>query len=97
MMPWPNNYGEIVSEWNNIVNHTAIKMPTIKHSTVTSFLAEVNKPGATFDQFNGDRPNIWSYIHGPGQHKAVTSRKAGRMLPSAEIFSTIEALVKIRL
>ena len=90
----PNNYGEIVSEWNKIVNHTAIKMPTIKHSTVTSFLAEVNKPGVIFDQFNGDRPNIWSYIHGPGHHKAVTaSRKAGRMLPSAEIFSTIEALV----
>jgi alpha-mannosidase len=90
----PNNYGEIVSEWNKIVNHTAIEMPTIKHSTVTSFLAEVNKPGAIFDQFNGDRPNIWSYIHGPGHHKAVTaSRKAGRMLPSAEIFSTIEALV----
>ena len=47
-------------------------MPTIKHSTVTSFLAEVNKPGVIFDQFNGDRPNIWSYIHGPGHHKAVT-------------------------
>jgi len=90
----PNNYGEVVNEWNKIVKHTGIKMPTIKHSTVTSFLAEVNKPGAIFDEFNGDRPNIWSYIHGPGHHKAVTaSRKAGRMLPSAEIFSTIEALV----
>lgn len=90
----PNNYGKVVDEWNKIVKHTGIKMPTIKHSTVTSFLAEVNKPGAIFDEFNGDRPNIWSYIHGPGHHKAVTaSRKAGRMLPSAEIFSTIEALV----
>ena len=90
----PNNYGEVVDEWNKIVKHTGIKMPTIKHSTVTSFLAEVNKPGAKFDEFNGDRPNIWSYIHGPGHHKAITaSRKAGRMLPSAEIFSTIDALV----
>ena len=90
----PNNYGEVVNEWNKIVKHTGIKIPTIKHSTVSSFLAEVNKPVAKFDELNGDRPNIWSYIHGPGHHKAVTaSRKAGRMLPSAEIFSTIDALV----
>lgn len=90
----PNNYGKIVHEWNKIVKNTGIKIPTIKHSTVTSFMGEINKPDAKFDKLEGDRPNIWSYIHGPGHHKAVTaSRKAGRMLPSAEIFSTIDALV----
>ncbi|MDO5977894.1 glycosyl hydrolase-related protein [Flavivirga spongiicola] len=90
----PTNYGKVVKEWNGIVRNTGIKIPTLKHATVSSFMAEINKEGAKFDKLEGDRPNIWSYIHGPGHHKAVTaSRKAGRMLPSAEIFSTIDALV----
>ncbi len=90
----PNNYGKIVNEWNAIVNHVGLKIPKLKHATVTSFMNEVNKPEAMFPVLEGDRPNIWSYIHGPAHHKAITaSRKAGRMLPSAEIFSTVEALI----
>ena len=90
----PNNYGKVVSEWNKIIADTGIKIPTLKHATVTSFMSEVNKAGAMFDKLEGDRPNLWAYIHGPGHHKAITaSRKAGRMLPSAEIYSTIDALV----
>ena len=90
----PNNYGKVVSEWNKIIADTGAKIPTLKHATVSSFMGEVNKAGAKFDKLEGDRPNIWAYIHGPGHHKAVTaSRKAGRMLPSAEIYSTIDAFV----
>lgn len=90
----PSHYGELVREWNKIIKKTGVKIPSLQHSTVASFMDGVNIPDAKFDYLEGDRPNLWAYIHGPGHHKAVTaSRKAGRMLPSAEIFGTVDALV----
>ena len=90
----PVDYGHVVKEWNEIVAKTGAKIPTLRHSTVTSFLSEIKQPGAKFENLEGDRPNIWAYIHGPGHHKAITaSRKAGRILPSAEIFGTVDALL----
>lgn len=91
----PADYGKIVSEWNDIIDKTGARVPSLRHSTVTSFMDEIKKPNAEFDKIHGDRPNLWAYIHGPGHHKAVTaSRKAGRMLPSAEIFNTIDAMLQ---
>lgn len=90
----PVDYGHVVREWNEIVAKTGAKIPSLRHSTVTSFLSEIKQPGARFEYLEGDRPNIWAYIHGPGHHKAITaSRKAGRILPSAEIFGTVDALL----
>lgn len=90
----PVDYGKVVEEWNQIIEKTGAKIPSLRHSTVASFLTEVNKPGAKFESLEGDRPNIWAYIHGPGHHKAITaSREAGRILPSAEIFGTVDALL----
>ena len=90
----PVDYGNVVKEWNEIVAKTGAKIPSLRHSTVTSFLSEIKQPGAKFESLEGDRPNIWAYIHGPGHHKAITaSRKAGRILPSAEIFGTVDALL----
>ncbi|SMG41193.1 glycoside hydrolase family 38 N-terminal domain-containing protein [Arenibacter troitsensis] len=90
----PVDYGHVVKEWNEIVAKTGTNIPTLRHSTVTSFLSEIKQPGAKFENLEGDRPNIWAYIHGPGHHKAITaSRKAGRILPSAEIFGTVDALL----
>lgn len=90
----PVDNGDIVVEWNKIIKKTGVKVPALKHSTVSSFLSEIKKPNAVFEYLEGDRPNIWAYIHGPGHHKAISaSREAGRILPSAEIFNTVEALV----
>ncbi|APY12816.1 hypothetical protein BWZ22_10090 [Seonamhaeicola sp. S2-3] len=90
----PSHVGPIITEWNKIVEMADVKIPTIKHSTVTGFLSEMKQPGAKFEYLEGDRPNIWAYIHGPGHHKAISaSREAGRILPSAEIFNTIDAMI----
>ncbi|WP_298554144.1 glycosyl hydrolase-related protein [uncultured Algibacter sp.] len=90
----PANYGNIVSEWNAIIKKTGVKMPILRHSTVTALMNEVKTPDAVFETISGERPNIWSYIHGPGHAKAITaSRKAGRLLPSAEIFASIDAVL----
>ncbi|SFC79928.1 glycosyl hydrolase-related protein [Algibacter pectinivorans] len=90
----PSHVGPIIKEWNKIVDLADVKIPSLRHSTVTGFLSEMKQPGAKFEYLEGDRPNIWAYIHGPGHHKAISaSREAGRILPSAEIFNTVDALV----
>ncbi|MCL6296581.1 glycosyl hydrolase-related protein [Jejuia spongiicola] len=90
----PTDYGKLVKEWNTIISKTGAKIPTLRHSTVADFLSDVRNPNADFEDLEGDRPNIWAYIHGPGHHKAITaSRKAGRLLPSAEIFGAVESIL----
>ncbi|WP_072992140.1 glycoside hydrolase family 38 N-terminal domain-containing protein [Pseudozobellia thermophila] len=90
----PVDYGHIVKEWNSILSKTGAKFPKLRHSTVPGFLAEIKRSDAKLEYLEGSRPNIWSYIHGPGHHKAIdASREAGRILPSAEIFSAVDALL----
>ena len=90
----PVDYGHIVKEWNDIIAKTGAKIPKLKHSTVPGFLSEIKRPGANFEYLEGSRPNLWAYIHGPGHQKAIkASREAGRILPSAEIFGTVNALL----
>ncbi|WP_421811335.1 glycosyl hydrolase-related protein [Flagellimonas sp.] len=91
----PVDYGEVVKEWNQIRKTSKVKIPELRHSTVPGFLENIKAGNPQFEQLDGDRPNIWAYIHGPGHHKAITaSRESGRMLPSAEIFNTVDALLK---
>jgi alpha-mannosidase len=90
----PEDYGHVVKEWNEIVSTTGSKIPQLRHSTVPVFLEEINQPSASFEFLEGERPNLWAYIHGPGHHKAIkASRVAGRDLPSAEIFASVDALL----
>ncbi|WP_242202030.1 glycoside hydrolase family 38 N-terminal domain-containing protein [Aestuariivivens insulae] len=90
----PVDYGKVVKEWNEIRKNSKVKIPELRHSTVPGFLENIKEGNPQFENLEGDRPNIWAYIHGPGHHKAITaSRASGRMLPSAEIFNTVDALL----
>ena len=47
------------------------------------------------EEICGERPNIWLYIHGPTHHRAISAkREAGILLPAAEMFTTVEALLE---
>lgn len=90
----PVNYDVYIKDWNEKVKHTEYKnFPVLKYSTATSFMdALVANKKAAFDPVEGERPNVWLYIHGPTHHKAVAaSREACRSLTAAEKFSTFEA------
>ncbi len=90
----PSNYASVVSEWNTIVKKTGAKIPTLRHSTAQGFLDEITKNNLKLERIDGERPNLWAYIHGPGHQKAIASmRHAGRALPAAEIFSSVSGLV----
>ena len=42
----------------------------------------------------GERPDIWLYITGATHHEAFSAkREASVLLPAAEIFSTVDALL----
>ncbi|AQT68758.1 Mannosylglycerate hydrolase [Anaerohalosphaera lusitana] len=68
--------------------------PTMKYSSPESFFDAVSAGSPSFETIEGERPNLWLYIHGPTHHKAISAkRQAGVLLPAAEIFSTVDALL----
>ena len=70
--------------------------PDLVMSTSEAVLDSISQanPTPTFEEWTGARPNVWLYIHGPSHHYAVTAmREAGRLLPAAETFATIDSLL----
>lgn len=91
----PVYYKEVVDEWNKIAEESGIAMPRLKYATAEDFMASIDKPGAKFDSISGERPNLWLYIHGPAHYEAIKAKKeAGIHLPAAEMFTTINSLLK---
>ena len=46
-----------------------------------------------FDVIEGERPDVWLYIHGPSHQRALkASREGSRLLTAAEKFATFDAL-----
>jgi len=96
----PVDYSDICRRWNllaeefNKSSPADNKMPLMKHTTAAEFMDAVVRPDAKLDIVAGERPNIWLYIHGPTHHWAVSAkREAARLLPAAEEFATIEAIL----
>ena len=91
----PNNFKKLVDEWNSIAKMSGGKLPTMKHSTAESYFNTVNVPSAKMERVDGERPNLWLYIHGPAHYQAIsTMRRASVLLPAAESFSAFNALLK---
>ena len=71
-----------------------LPLPTVKHSTSNMFMDALSRDKENFPKLNGERPDIWLYIHGPGHERALTTyRKAECALRAAEVFSTTASLV----
>ncbi len=91
----PADYGKIAGEWNKIAGLSATGIPHLQHSTAEEFLGKIDVPGIKVDSICGERPDLWLYIHGPAHYEAISAKKsAGVSLPAAEIFSSIDAMVK---
>jgi len=85
----PGNYNDLFSTWN--INK---EWPKFKYSTLSNFFQEIDKPAVQFETLKGENPNLWLYIHGPTHHWAVSAKRdAGRLLTSAEIFSSINSVL----
>jgi alpha-mannosidase len=92
-MDWskPNEFTSVLKIWNEASKKE--KLPSLIFSTGSQALKVIDN-NAKFEKLNGERPNVWLYIHGPSHEKALTaSRKANRMLITAEKFSSINSII----
>jgi alpha-mannosidase len=91
----PKDYTPIINEWNEIAKNSGHEIPLLQHSTAEDFLGKIDVPEAKIDSISGERPDLWLYIHGPAHYEAIKAKKAGAVsLPAAEIFSSINGMVK---
>lgn len=92
----PTHFEPLINAWNS---QTAAQTgegppPVMDYSSIRGFFEAVDKPQAKFDTLMGERPDVWLYITGPTHHKlASAKREAARLLPAAEIFTTIACLL----
>ena len=91
----PKDYSPLIKAWNEIAQNSGFDIPKLQHATAEEFLGKVNVPEAKFDSISGDRPDLWLYIHGPAHYEAIKAKKAAAVsLPAAEMFSTINGMIK---
>ena len=69
--------------------------PVMQYSTARRFFEAFDVKTAKLETVTGERPGLWLYIHGPTHHWAISAaREAARLLPAAEAFSTVRALLE---
>ncbi len=70
-----------------------LSLPGIRLALTDSYFKTLNKESLAVP-IKGERPNVWLYIHGPSHQKALkASREGDILLPAAEKFATIDALL----
>lgn len=86
----PVNFAPVIDEWNRIVELAEVPLPRLRCSTAEEFLAAVDVPEARMERVDGERPDLWLYIHGPAHYRQTAAkREAGVLLPAAELFTSI--------
>ncbi|MBA3873012.1 MAG: alpha-mannosidase, partial [Anaerolineae bacterium] len=89
----PHDFDSLIAQWNEM--RQTQDAPKLQYSTPEQFLDAINAARPPLEELCGERPNIWLYIHGPTHHRAITAkREAGVLLPAAEMFWTIDALLE---
>ncbi|MFC2123582.1 glycosyl hydrolase-related protein [Bacteroidota bacterium] len=95
------DYSKLISSWNsmNEIKNTKgksekISVPEIELATGERFMDEMVSKAYGLTEIVGERPAVWLYIHGPSHQQALSySRRAGMLLPAAEKFNTIDAIL----
>jgi alpha-mannosidase len=91
----PTDFGPLMSYWNGPGPAAGASRPVMQYSTARKFFEAIDVKTAKLETVTGERPGLWLYIHGPTHHWAITAaREAARLLPAAEAFSTVRALLE---
>lgn len=86
----PVNFGPVIDEWNRIAELAEVPLPRLCSSTAERYFETVVTPGSKLERIEGERPDLWLYIHGPAHYEqTVAKREAGVTLPAAEAFTTL--------
>jgi alpha-mannosidase len=90
----PTDFGPLIRQWNGSGAKTGPALPVMQYSSARRFFEAFDVGTAKLDVLTGERPGLWLYIHGPTHHWAISAaREAARLLPAAEAFSTVRALL----
>jgi alpha-mannosidase len=90
----PTDFGGLIRHWNGGASKTGPASAVMQYSTARRFFEAIDVKAAKLETVTGERPGLWLYIHGPTHHWAITAeREAARLLPAAEAFSTVRALL----
>ncbi len=98
----PDMYYDLIEKWNEFGNVSkngeksrSFELPKMLHSTASNFLDKMVLSTPDMRTIQGERPNVWAYIHGPSHHHALSAgREAGIWLPAAEKFAAIRTLIE---
>ncbi|MDD8026830.1 MAG: glycosyl hydrolase-related protein [Acidobacteriota bacterium] len=86
----PTDYRQLIALWNRTHPGT-----TMQYSSARDFFEALDKGKPAFPKVEGERPNMWLYIHGPTHQWAIDAhRRAGVLLPAAEMFSVVAAVLE---
>ncbi|MEW6071850.1 MAG: discoidin domain-containing protein [Planctomycetota bacterium] len=95
----PVDFRPLIQAWNASGEEAGedadlLGPPMLRYSSLAAFFAAVDRPAARIDTRQGERPDVWLYIHGPTHHwTSSLRREAARLLPAAETFTTMAGLL----
>jgi len=91
----PTDFGPLVAAWNADGKAAGAAPLTMAYSSARRFFESIDVKTADLPTITGERPDLWLYIHGPTHHWAVSAaREAASLLPAAETFSAVRALLE---
>jgi alpha-mannosidase len=91
----PTDFSPLIRRWNGDGPASGPARPVMGYSTARRFFEAIDVKTVKLETITGERPGLWLYIHGPTHHWAISAeREAGRLLPAAEAFSTVRALLE---
>ncbi len=96
------DYSALTEKWsslradlNLLPGSDRLQLPPIQMITAETFFKKLEQNHVDYNKIEGERPDIWIYIHGPSHHKALNaSRRGDILLPAAEKFATVNALLE---
>ena len=91
------DYTDYITAWNDFKSiknerkeSVPLFLPTMEVMTADDLMALAQENATSIKTIQGERPNVWVYIHGPAHHEAITaSRIASKLLPAAEKFLAV--------
>ncbi len=90
----PVDYQKVVDEWNSIASQASVALPRLTVSTAEAYFDRVRGKNTRFEKVEGERPDLWLYIHGPAHYEDTKyKRDAAVLLPAAESFTTFSGLI----
>ncbi len=91
------NYNStLLDDWadNKLPNDPALHLVTAGEA-LDAVVAAAQSQGVSFKEWQGELPNTWIYIHGPGHYQLISKmRSAQRILSAAEMFTAFNCILE---